>query len=68
MQGEDQINPSTFPRLKPGVCSGLNLSGAFDPVLKDGVRRRRSIKEVGEGTKRERRYEKKRGHFCPRNH
>jgi hypothetical protein len=26
------------------------------------------IKEVGEVTKRERRYGKKRGHFCPRNH
>jgi peptide chain release factor subunit 1 len=41
----DQINPSTFPGLKPGVCSGSILSGAFDPVLKDGVWRRRSIKE-----------------------
>jgi hypothetical protein len=46
----DQINPSTFPGLsldlardgelaepKPGVYSGLILSGTFDPVLKDGV-------------------------------
>ena len=40
-----EINPSTFPGLKPGVCSGLILSGAFDPVLKDGVWRRRSIKK-----------------------
>ena len=42
-----EINPSTFPGLKPGVCSGLILSGAFDPVLKDGVWRRRSIKVEG---------------------
>jgi len=41
-----KINPSTFPGLKPGVCSGLILSGAFDPVLKDGVWRRRSIKKA----------------------
>jgi len=40
----DKINPSTFPGLEPGGCSGLILSGAFDPVLKDGVWRRRSIK------------------------
>jgi hypothetical protein len=38
------INPSTLPGLKPGVCSGLILSGALHPVLKDGVWRRRSIK------------------------
>ena len=38
-----EINPSTFPGLKPGVCSGLILSGAFDPILKGGVWRRRSI-------------------------
>jgi len=38
-----KINPSTFPGLKPGVCSGLNLSGALPPVLKDGLWRRRSI-------------------------
>jgi hypothetical protein len=31
------INPSTTPGLKPGVCSGLILSGAFYPVLKGGV-------------------------------
>ena len=45
--GVKEINPSTFPGLKPGVCSGLILSGAFDPVLKDGVWRRRSIKVEG---------------------
>ena len=45
--GVKVINPSTFPGLKPGVCSGLILSGAFDPVLKDGVWRRRSIKVEG---------------------
>jgi len=38
-----EINPSTIPGLKPEVCSGLILSGAFDPVLKAGVWRRRSI-------------------------
>jgi hypothetical protein len=32
-----EINPSTFPALKPGVCSGLILSGTFHPVLKDRV-------------------------------
>ncbi len=45
--GVKVINPSTSPGLKPGVCSGLILSGAFDPVLKDGVCRRRSIKVEG---------------------
>jgi hypothetical protein len=40
-----EINPSTIPGLKPGVCSGLILSGAFYPVLKAGVWRRRSIKK-----------------------
>src|SRR4030042_3372380 len=39
------INPSTIPGLKSGVCSGLILSGAFDPVLKAWVWRRRSIKK-----------------------
>jgi hypothetical protein len=38
-----KTNPSTFPGLKAGGCSGLILSGAFAPVLKDGVWRRRSI-------------------------
>jgi hypothetical protein len=28
-----KINPSTFPALKPGDCSGLILSGPFDSVL-----------------------------------
>ena len=47
-----EINPSTFPGLKSGVCpsarsqvegSGLILSSALHPVLKDRVWRRRSI-------------------------
>jgi len=61
-QGNDgvkEINPSTFPGLKPGVAfgvssverSGLILSRTFDPVLKDGVWRRRSIKVEGEREK-----------------
>ena len=33
---------STIPGLKPGVCSGLKLSGAFYPDLKIGVWRRRT--------------------------
>jgi tRNA1Val (adenine37-N6)-methyltransferase len=45
-----RINPSTIPGLKPGVCSGLILSGASDPVLKAGVRRRRSIKVLQKKT------------------
>lgn len=48
------INPSTIPglilrlcsRQARGVCSGLILSGAFDPVLNAGVWRRRSIKTL----------------------
>ena len=32
----EKINPSTFSGLKPGVCSGLILSGAFAHVIKDG--------------------------------
>ncbi len=39
-----EINPSAIPGLKPGVCSGLILSSAFDPALKAGVWCRRSIK------------------------
>jgi dephospho-CoA kinase len=48
-----EINPSTIPRLKSGVCpsaraqvegSGLMLSGAYISALKGGVWRRRSIK------------------------
>jgi hypothetical protein len=48
-----EINPSTFPGLKSGICSGLILSGALHPVLalypilKDGVWRRRSINIAG---------------------
>jgi len=38
-----KTKPSTFPGLKPGGCSRLIPSGAFAPVLKDGVWRRRSI-------------------------
>jgi len=38
-----KTNPSTFPSLKPGRCSGLILSSVFAPVLKDGVWGRRSI-------------------------
>ena len=30
-----------LPGLKPGVCSGLILSGVLNPVLKIGVWRRR---------------------------
>jgi 4-hydroxybenzoyl-CoA reductase subunit beta len=41
-----QINPSAFPGLKPGVCSGLILSGASDHISKDGDWRRRSIKKA----------------------
>ena len=42
-----EINPSTFPGLKPGICSGLILSSALHPVFKDGVWRRRSINIAG---------------------
>mgnify|MGYP001038285780 CR=1 FL=1 len=38
-----QINPSTFPGLNPGVCSGLILCGTLNPLLKNGVWRHRSI-------------------------
>jgi hypothetical protein len=34
--------PIRLPGLKPGVCSGLILSGAFYPDLKIGVWRRRT--------------------------
>jgi len=40
----ERINLSTIPGLKPGVCSGLILSGISDPALKAGVRRIRRIK------------------------
>jgi len=37
-----QLNqPIRLPGLKPGVCSGLILSGDFNPDLKIGVWRRR---------------------------
>ena len=39
-----EINPSTFPGLKPGGCSGLILSRAIDPTLQPRVWRHRSIK------------------------
>ncbi len=28
--------PIRLPGVKPGICSGLILSGAVDPALKDG--------------------------------
>jgi len=34
--------PIRLPGLKPGVCAGLILSGAFYPDLKTGVWRRRT--------------------------
>ena len=37
--------PIRLPGLKPGVCSGLILSGAFYPDLKIGVWRRRTYQE-----------------------
>ena len=42
-----EINPSTFPGLKPGIRSGLILSSALHPVVKDGVWHRRSINIAG---------------------
>jgi hypothetical protein len=45
------INSSAFPRLKPGVRSGLILSGSLISALKGGVRRRRSINEQWVGKK-----------------
>jgi hypothetical protein len=38
--------PIRLPGLKPGVCSGLILSGAFYPDLKIGVWRRRTYQEL----------------------
>jgi hypothetical protein len=35
--GEGKNQPIRLPGLKPGVCSGLILSGAFYPDLKIGV-------------------------------
>jgi hypothetical protein len=37
--------PIRLPGLKPGVCSGLILSGAFNPGLKIGVWRRRTYQK-----------------------
>jgi len=42
--GKYEINPSARAQVEG---SGLILSGAFDPVLKDGVWRRRSINVKG---------------------
>jgi hypothetical protein len=36
--------PFDFHRSKAGVCSGLILSGVFNPVVKDRITRHRSIK------------------------
>jgi hypothetical protein len=38
--------PIRLPGLKPGVCSGLILSGAFYPDLKIGVWRRRTYQVI----------------------
>src|SRR3972149_5257774 len=38
--------PIRLPGLKPGVCSGLILSGAFYPDLKIGVWRRRTYQKI----------------------
>ncbi len=43
---EERLNqPVRLPGLKPGVCSGLILSGAFSPDLKIGVTRCRMFKK-----------------------
>ena len=39
---QNTYQPIRLPGLKPGVCSGLILSGAFYPDLKIGVWRRRT--------------------------
>jgi hypothetical protein len=39
---EVKNQPIRLPGLKPGVCSGLILSGAFNPSLKIGVWRHRT--------------------------
>ena len=41
--------PIRLPGLKPGVCSGLILSGAFYPDLKIGVWRRERINSLACG-------------------
>jgi len=38
--------PIRLPGLKPGVCSGLILSGALYPDLKIGVLRRRTYQKI----------------------
>jgi len=38
--------PIRYPGLKPGVFSGLILSGAFYPDLKIGILRRERIKTI----------------------
>jgi len=38
----ERNQPIRLPGLKPGVCSGLILSGAFCPDLKIGVWRPRT--------------------------
>ena len=38
--------PIRLPGLKPGVCSGLILSGALNPGLKIGVWRRRTYQQT----------------------
>ena len=42
MNRHQRSQPIRLPGLKPGVCSGLILSGAFYPDLKIGVWRRRT--------------------------
>ena len=39
--------PIRLPSLKPWVCSGLILSGAFNPGVKIGVWRRRTYQFEG---------------------
>ena len=42
MTAAEKNQPIRLPGLKPGVCAGLILSGAFYPDLKIGVWRRRT--------------------------
>ena len=44
--------PIRLPGLKPGVCSGLILSGAFYPDLKIGVWRRRTYQQKAKTVRR----------------
>jgi hypothetical protein len=46
MNVKAQNQPIRLPGLKPGVCSGLILSGASYPGLKIGVWRRRTYQSV----------------------